>query len=110
MGLSDLPADHLASWVDASCAAQGVPARVTDPLVLARVLVLLGGEAAGPRAHARSASTRPDADRSQPPHGLHAVRVQGAGPEDSRADAGVVEDREHDGVLAGQVEARPLSA
>jgi hypothetical protein len=32
----------LAAWVEASCAAQGVPVRVTDPGVLARVGVLMG--------------------------------------------------------------------
>jgi hypothetical protein len=30
-------------WVERSCAAQGVPVEVTDPSVLARVVVLLGG-------------------------------------------------------------------
>lgn len=33
----------LAAWLEASCAAQGVPVRVTDPGVLARVGVLMGG-------------------------------------------------------------------
>ncbi len=110
MGVNDLPADRLAAWVESSCAAQGVPARVTDPLVVSRVLVLLGGAAAGPRAHARSASTRPDADWSQPPDGLHPVRGQGAGSLDTRSDDGVVEDRGDDGVLPGEVEGRPMSA
>lgn len=32
----------LAAWVEATCAAQGVPVRVTDPGVLARVGVLMG--------------------------------------------------------------------
>jgi len=32
----------IAEWLDASCAAQGIPVHVTDPGVLARVGVLLG--------------------------------------------------------------------
>lgn len=33
----------LTAWLEASCADQGVPVRVTDPGVLARVGVLMGG-------------------------------------------------------------------
>lgn len=43
MGLSHLPPDELAAWVEASCAAQGVPARITDAHVVREVAVLLGG-------------------------------------------------------------------
>ncbi|WP_192841634.1 hypothetical protein [Arthrobacter sp. ERGS1:01] len=32
----------LAEWLEANCAAQGVPVHVTDPGVLARVGVLMG--------------------------------------------------------------------
>ena len=110
MGLSDLPADRLAAWAESSCAAQGVPARVTDPLVLGRVVVLLGGAAAGPRAHARSASTRADADRSQPPDGPHPVRVQAAHTWGAMRDDGMVQQGRDDGVLPVEVESRPLSA
>jgi hypothetical protein len=34
--------DDVASWVDSSCAAQGVPVRLEDPVVIERVAVLLG--------------------------------------------------------------------
>lgn len=37
-----LSAEDLAAWVAKSCAAQGVPVKVTDPTVLRRVAVLLG--------------------------------------------------------------------
>ncbi|WP_238781371.1 hypothetical protein [Prescottella equi] len=43
----------LAAWVESSCAAQGVPVRVTDPGVLADVGVLMG--AAGGAGRQRSA-------------------------------------------------------
>lgn len=43
----------LAAWVELSCAAQGVPVRVTDPGVLASVGVLMGG--AGGAGRQRSA-------------------------------------------------------
>jgi len=42
-GLSHLSADEVAAWVAASCAAQGLPVKVTDPGVVRRVAVLLGG-------------------------------------------------------------------
>ncbi len=35
----------LAAWVRASCEAQGVPEKVTDPAVLHRVSTLLGAGA-----------------------------------------------------------------
>ena len=33
---------ELAAWVTASCSAQGVPVKVTDPATVARVALLLG--------------------------------------------------------------------
>ena len=62
VGLSHLPADEVAAWVAASCAAQGVPVKVTDPTVDPS-----GGGAAGRRggrarrAHPRSGSREPGA-------------------------------------------------
>lgn len=37
--------DELAAWVAASCAAQGLQVKVTDPATLRRVGVLLTGSA-----------------------------------------------------------------
>ncbi len=37
--------DELAAWVAASCAAQGLQVKVTDPATLRRVSVLLTGSA-----------------------------------------------------------------
>lgn len=108
VGLSDLPPDRLAAWVEASCAAQGVPSRLTDPALLGRVVVLLGDSAEAARARARSASTRTLAVRSQAPDGLHSVGVQGAGSYGARADDGVVEHGGDDGVPPVKVEGVPL--
>jgi hypothetical protein len=52
MGLSP---EAVAAWLSASCAEQGVPVRVSDPQVLAKVAALLPAPVAGP-ANARSAS------------------------------------------------------
>lgn len=69
-----LDRQRLAAWVEASCAAQGVPVRVTDPGVIARVGVLLGG---APGTDGRG-SGRSTAAVSEPPDGLNAGRVQRA--------------------------------
>ncbi len=99
MGLSHLTPDQLAAWVEASCAAQGVPARVSDPAVLRRVGVLLGGLLGGLRG-----------EGSEPPHRADPGRVQAAGTADPGPDHGVLEHGAHDGVLAVQVQPRPLVA
>ena len=44
-GLSE---DALRTWVAASCARHGVPVKVTDVAVIADVVLLLNGGAAGP--------------------------------------------------------------
>lgn len=98
-----LTADELAWWVAASCARHGVPVKVTDPLVLVRVAVLLSDDAA-PNA------TRVVAARSEPPDGIDPVGVDRAGAEGAGSDNGMVKQRTHDGVLTVKVEAGPLSA
>lgn len=42
MGQAPRVIDHeeVVAWLEASCKAQGVPVKVTDPIVLARVAVL----------------------------------------------------------------------
>jgi len=59
-----LTSEALAAWVAASCAAQGVPVHLTDPLVIQKVVALMGGAAGGRRALARSAGPMPPVDRS----------------------------------------------
>ena len=110
MGLSDLAADELGAWVEATCAAQGVPPRVTDAVLLRRVVALMGGSVESPRAQQRSAGARTVADRSQPPNRPHPVPVQAAGSRDAGVNDRVVEDRGDDGALPAEIEFGPLSA
>ncbi|MHB1166467.1 MAG: hypothetical protein ACYC90_14130 [Candidatus Nanopelagicales bacterium] len=56
-----MPEGELAAWVEASCAAQGVPARVTDVHVVREVAVLLGGP-----VRAGSGSAGATVDRTSP--------------------------------------------
>jgi hypothetical protein len=75
MGLSLLSPEDLAAWVRASCQSQGVPARITDPGTLARVVVLLGGGIGdGPSDYAARERDRPGVRLDQP-HGLDTVGV-----------------------------------
>ena len=101
----------LASWVAASCAAQGVPVKVTDLGVLSRVGVLLGVRVGAPRAHGAAApSTRAPAAPSQPPDGLHPLGVQRSGSGGTGADDGVVQDGGDDRSLAFEGQGRPAVA
>lgn len=72
-----VPVDQaVARWVAKTCRAQGVPEKITDPVVLGQIGVLLGARTGKPRAPGASApSTRPPAAPSQPPLGLHPVGV-----------------------------------
>ena len=42
MALKEAASSDVRAWVERTCAAQGVPVKVTDPVVLAAVAVLLG--------------------------------------------------------------------
>lgn len=110
MGLSHLSAEEVAALVEASCAAQGVPAKVTDPSLVRRVGALLGGPVGGSRAHPRSGSTRAAAGRSVAPHDGDAGGVELAGALSAGTDLDVVDQGSDDGVLAGQVQVAPRSA
>jgi len=108
VGLSDVPADRLRAWVEASTSAQGVPLKVADPATVERVRALLTGGERRP-GEARGACARDVARRgSEPPDGLNAVDVQALA---SRGDGGVDHDVVDDGLddrgLAGEVEALP---
>lgn len=57
--LHGLTAEQVRQWLEASCAAQGVPVVVTDAGVLSRVGVLVSGRRRKPQAGAtRSQSPR----------------------------------------------------
>jgi hypothetical protein len=110
MGLSHLSADEVAALVEASCAAQGVPAKVTDPGVVRRVGALLGAPADASRAQPRSGSTRGAGGGSVAPHDVGPGRVQSLGSGDPGSDHDVVDQGFDDRVLPRQVEAAPRSA
>ena len=42
MGVKHVPPDVVRGWVERTCAAQGVPVKVREPLVTAVVVTLLG--------------------------------------------------------------------
>lgn len=106
-GLSGVPADELAAWVAESCAAQGVPVKVTDVTVVRRVGVLLRGAADGPGAQARSAAPRDTAARSEAPDDVHSGPVEVAGSWGAGSDDDVVDQGGGDRVLPRQVQRVP---
>jgi len=63
--LSHLTPEQIAAWVTASCLAQGVPVKVTDPATVSTVRTLLGGpdgRTATARQRGRSAPAGPPTD------------------------------------------------
>ena len=88
---TDGPSFDVAAWVVASCEAQGIPVKVTDARVIARVAVLFGAPAAA----------------SEPPDRLNPGRVEGAGP-GTAGDHGMVEDRGDDRVTPIETEGLPV--
>ena len=97
--------DQVAAFVTASCAAQGVPVKVTDSKVLGDVVVLLGG---GGRSDGPASEAGPGrrAGRSEPPGDLDPVGVEDSGASAGQ-DGGPVDDGGDDGVLPGEVEFGP---
>lgn len=83
----------VAAWVASSCRAQGVPVKVTDARVVARVAVLLGAAPAG----------------SEPPDGLDPAGVEGAAPGPA-GDDGMIEHRGDDRMPSVEAEGVPLGS
>lgn len=102
-----LSGEALAAWVAESCVAQGVPVKVTDPVVVARVGVLLTGRgSAGPQAQRGPAG----AGRSELPDRGHSGRIEAGAGVRAGSDHGVVEDGGDDGALAVEGKSGPLVA
>lgn len=92
--------------VDLSCAAQGVPVKVSSPKVVGTVVVLLG-------AATVAARTRPGESprsRSQSPHRLHAGGIHDVDAASAGLDDNVVQDRTDDSSLPVEVECPPLAS
>lgn len=101
---------ELARWVMASCARQGVPVKVTDAQVVARVAVLLSGRAQRRKAGAEGAADRRTPAASQPPDRLDSGRVQTPSTAHIRTDDSVIEHGADDGVAAVQSQLGPLAS
>ena len=97
------------AWLEASCAAQGVPVVVTDAVVLSQVAVLVSGRG-GRRTRQAQRAPVPHLPRSEPPVGLYAGRVQAACTGSAWGDDGMLQEGGDDGMLTVQVQVRPLSA
>jgi hypothetical protein len=54
--MARLTPDELAAFVEASCDRHGVPSKLSDPVVLNRVAVLLKGQGGHPDAQRRAAA------------------------------------------------------
>jgi hypothetical protein len=51
--VAKLSREQIAAWLEASCAEQGVPVKVTDPHTLAKVAALLAPAGGAPRSRAQ---------------------------------------------------------
>jgi len=105
-GRSGVSPERLRLWVEASCAAQGVPVKVSDPRVLANVAALLA-PAAGGSATARQRGRSRPAAASGAPDRLHPGQVQRTGPGSTGSDDGVVEHGRDDRGLPGEGQVVP---
>lgn len=104
-----LTAEQVAAWVIRSCAAQGVPVKVSEGRTVEQVRVLLTAQA-GRTAAARQRGRSAPAGRSQPPDWADPFGVEGLGAAHSWSDDSVVEHGADDGRLSGQVQSAPRSA
>lgn len=102
-GRADITPDAVREWVEASCAAQGIPVAVTEMAVLAQVAVLLGAPRR-PQAGGAPSSTRL---RSDAPDGTEPAGVEPVEPATTGADNEMVEHRGNDAVLAMQRQSFP---
>jgi hypothetical protein len=97
--------EALKVWVEASCAVQGVPVFVADPVIVSQVGSLVGaGVSAGAPAGARRLRA------SQVPDGDDSGVVEQAALLDRGVDGGAVQHGGHDRRLPLQIHRRPRLA
>ena len=96
------------SWVTESCSDQGLPVKVTDAGITARVSDLLIGGTAGPGRGASTAGTA--ALRSKAPNRPDPSGVQLPGAKDAGLDDDMVDDGVDDRPLTQEAETRPLAS
>ncbi len=108
--MGGIDADRLAAWVEQSCAAQGVPVKVTDVSVLSAVSVLLGGALGGSARKRVSVSTGSPGAISEAPERLDSIDVDLSGTLRARRDHRMVQDGDNDGGLPLQRQGRPLAS
>lgn len=107
--MGSLTGEAVASWVTASCQAQGVPVKVIDARTVEQVRVLLTGQG-GRTAPARQRGRSAPAGRSQPPERPDPGRVEGLRAARAGSDDRVVQHSADDRGLPGQVQVGPRSA
>lgn len=110
-----LDAETITGWLEASCASQCIALKVTDPVVMADVLTLLGGPLPGREPHPR-ARRKPGVLAGSlmvgldAPVGGYPVDVEGVGTPGARGDHGMVQDAADDGLTPVQTQRRPSAA
>ena len=113
--------EEVESWVRTTCAAQGVPVKVADPVLVGRVGALLGvGPGVRVAADGRRAASGASAPRAavtagrggglRIPDRLHPRGVERSGSRLAGSDDGVVEQGGDDRDLPVEVERVPRSA
>lgn len=104
------PLSAVQAWVRSTCAAQGIPERISDTRVLGEVVtLLLPGRSRANTGTGMSRTRGPGALLA--PVGHDAVGVEPMSPRPNGGkDSHVVEDGLDDGDLAGEVQVLPLSA
>ena len=106
VGVVGLTPAALAAFVEASCSRHGVPVKVSDAVIVGRVVVLLGGGA--PDGGRQPAAVVPS--RSEPPDGIDSGRVKAPRSLCAWRNDDVIEHSGDDRVLPGEVQAFPLGA
>lgn len=115
--------EEVKRWVEASCAAQGVPVKVTDAIVVRQVGKLLGAgsdatgraDAGGAQAAAAACARRADrparqAGGLQLPDRLDSRGIEAAGTQHTGSDHRVIEHGPDDRGLPVEVERVPRPA